>query len=40
VTGRYDDLKWKNKFLGEVNGKEQTSDLEVEPLLLLRKIAR
>ena len=37
VTGRYDDLKWKNKFLGEVNGKEQTSDLEVEPLLLLKK---
>ena len=37
VTGHYDDLKWKNKFLGEVNGKEQTSDLEVEPLLLLRR---
>lgn len=37
VTGRYDDLKWKNKFMGEVNGKEQVKDIEVEPLLLLNR---
>lgn len=37
VTGRYRDLKWKNKLLADVDGRERVSEVEVEPLLLFRR---